>query len=42
MAGEPTPGGRADLVWDMGEAGRRRVAGITWDHVIDRLTESLR
>ena len=27
---------------DMGEAGRRRVADISWDHVIDRLTESLR
>jgi glycosyltransferase involved in cell wall biosynthesis len=26
---------------EMGEAGRRRVEGITWDHVIDRLTESL-
>jgi glycosyltransferase involved in cell wall biosynthesis len=27
---------------DMGAAGRARVAGITWDGVIDRLTESLR
>jgi glycosyltransferase involved in cell wall biosynthesis len=27
---------------EMGEAGRRVVSGITWDHVIDRLTESLR
>jgi glycosyltransferase involved in cell wall biosynthesis len=27
---------------DMGEAGRARVAGITWDGVIDRLTEGLR
>jgi glycosyltransferase involved in cell wall biosynthesis len=26
---------------DMGEAGRARVEGITWDHVIDRLTERL-
>jgi glycosyltransferase involved in cell wall biosynthesis len=26
----------------MGEAGHRRVAGISWDHVIDRLTETLR
>ena len=26
---------------EMGEAGRRRVAGITWDHVIDRLTEGV-
>jgi glycosyltransferase involved in cell wall biosynthesis len=26
---------------EMGEAGRRRVEGITWDHVIDRLTETL-
>jgi len=26
---------------EMGEAGRRVVEGITWDHVIDRLTESL-
>jgi glycosyltransferase involved in cell wall biosynthesis len=27
---------------DMGAAGRARVAGINWDGVIDRLTESLR
>ena len=27
---------------EMGEAGHARVADITWDHVIDRLTESLR
>jgi glycosyltransferase involved in cell wall biosynthesis len=27
---------------EMGEAGRARVAGITWDHVLDRLTETLR
>jgi glycosyltransferase involved in cell wall biosynthesis len=27
---------------EMGEAGRARVEDITWDHVIDRLTESLR
>lgn len=27
---------------DMGAAGRARVEGITWDSVIDRLTESLR
>jgi glycosyltransferase involved in cell wall biosynthesis len=27
---------------EMGEAGRRRVENITWDHVIDRLTETLR
>jgi glycosyltransferase involved in cell wall biosynthesis len=27
---------------EMGEAGRARVAGITWDHVIDRLTETIR
>jgi len=26
----------------MGAAGRARVEGITWDSVIDRLTESLR
>ncbi len=25
---------------DMGEEGRRRVAGITWDHVVDRLAEA--
>jgi len=27
---------------EMGEQGRRRVEGISWDHVIDQLTESLR
>jgi glycosyltransferase involved in cell wall biosynthesis len=27
---------------ELGEAGRLRVAGISWDHVIDRLTETLR
>jgi glycosyltransferase involved in cell wall biosynthesis len=27
---------------DMGEAGHRRVAHITWDTVVDRLTESIR
>jgi len=27
---------------DMGEEGRRRVAHITWDAVVDRLTESIR
>ena len=27
---------------EWGEAGRRRVADINWDHVIDRLTETLR
>jgi glycosyltransferase involved in cell wall biosynthesis len=27
---------------EMGESGRRRVQDITWDHVIDRLTESIR
>jgi glycosyltransferase involved in cell wall biosynthesis len=40
--------GAIDRLWawpearlrEAGEAGRRRVAGITWDHVIDRLTES--
>jgi glycosyltransferase involved in cell wall biosynthesis len=26
---------------EMGRAGRARVAGITWDRVIDRLTEGL-
>jgi glycosyltransferase involved in cell wall biosynthesis len=39
-----------DRMWEMpasrlqamGEAGRRRVADISWDHVIDRLTEALR
>jgi glycosyltransferase involved in cell wall biosynthesis len=27
---------------EMGEDGRRRVAHITWDTVVDRLTESIR
>jgi glycosyltransferase involved in cell wall biosynthesis len=27
---------------EMGEQGRRRVEGISWDHVIDQLTDSLR
>ena len=27
---------------EMGAEGRRRVEGISWDHVIDRLTESIR
>jgi glycosyltransferase involved in cell wall biosynthesis len=50
---EPSPEAIAegiDRLWqtpvsrlrEMGEAGRRRVEGITWDHVIDRLTETLR
>ena len=50
---EPTPEAVADGIdrlfalpaarlAEMGEAGRRRVAGITWDHVIDTLTESIR
>lgn len=50
---EPTPEAVAegiDRLWqrpeaslrDMGEAGRATVVDITWDHVIDRLTESLR
>jgi len=50
---EPRPEAVAtamDRVWgesegrlrEMGEEGHRRVAGITWDHVIDALTESLR
>ena len=42
-------GSAIDLLWErseaqlraMGEEGRRRVAGIGWDSVIDRLTESL-
>jgi glycosyltransferase involved in cell wall biosynthesis len=53
LVAEPTPEAVAEAIdrlyalspaslRDMGEAGRRRVAGITWDHVIDRLTESLR
>jgi glycosyltransferase involved in cell wall biosynthesis len=27
---------------DLGEAGRKRVAGVNWDHVVDCLTEGLR
>ena len=27
---------------EMGEAGHRRTAHITWDRVVDRLTESIR
>ena len=27
---------------EMGEAGHRRAAHITWDRVVDRLTESIR
>jgi glycosyltransferase involved in cell wall biosynthesis len=49
---DPTPDSVAngiDALWEepvarlreMGEAGRARVAGISWDHVIDRLTETL-
>jgi glycosyltransferase involved in cell wall biosynthesis len=50
---EPEPGAIAaaiDALWEtprsrleeLGEAGRERVAGITWERVIDRLTEELR
>ncbi len=53
MIAEPTPEAIAagiDTLWawpearlrDMGEAGRARVADISWDAVIDRLTESIR
>ena len=53
LVAEPEPEAIADAIdglWalpearrrEMGEAGRRRVEGITWDHVIDRLTETLR
>ena len=49
----PEPGALADTVdrlfsrsetqlREMGEAGHRRVAHITWDAVVDRLTESIR
>jgi glycosyltransferase involved in cell wall biosynthesis len=49
---EPTPEALADAIdrlWslsaarlrELGGAGHQRVAGITWDHVIDRLTESI-
>ncbi len=50
---DPSPealGEAIDRLWSwpearlraMGEAGRARVEGISWDHVIDRLTESFR
>lgn len=50
---DPTPESVAqtiDRLWatpetrlrDLGEAGRRRVENISWDHVIDRLTETVR
>jgi glycosyltransferase involved in cell wall biosynthesis len=50
---DPTPDAVADgidALWaepsarlrEMGEAGRARVEGISWDHVIDQLTETLR
>ena len=53
VVAEPEPEAIAaalDALWEqpaarlreMGQAGRARVADITWDHVIDRLTESLR
>ena len=53
VVAEPTPEALADAIdrfWalseptltEMGNAGRSRVAGISWDHVIDRLTESIR
>jgi glycosyltransferase involved in cell wall biosynthesis len=53
LIAQPEPKAIADAVdqlWalpesrlrEMGEAGRRRVEGISWDHVIDRLTETLR
>jgi glycosyltransferase involved in cell wall biosynthesis len=52
IVAEPNPEALAeaiDRLWSMpaerlralGEAGHARVAGITWDHVIDRLTETL-
>jgi glycosyltransferase involved in cell wall biosynthesis len=52
VVAEPAPEALAaaiDALWalpparlrEMGAAGRRRVAGITWDHVIDTLTEGL-
>ena len=52
LVAEPTPEGLAhaiDTLWEMpearlaamGAAGHERVAGITWDHVIDVLTEGL-
>jgi glycosyltransferase involved in cell wall biosynthesis len=53
VVAEPTPEALADAIdrfyalsdqtlTEMGSAGRSRVAGISWDHVIDRLTESIR
>jgi len=53
VVADPTPDSIAaaiDRLWgwpearlrDMGEAGRARVVDISWDAVIDRLTESLR
>ena len=53
MVAAPEPPAIADAIdrlWalpetrlrEMGEAGRRRVEGISWDYVIDRLTETLR
>ena len=53
LVAEPDPdalAARIDELWDlsaarlaeMGEAGERRVAGITWERVIDALTEPLR
>jgi glycosyltransferase involved in cell wall biosynthesis len=52
LVAEPSPEALAeavDRIWsfpearlrDLGEAGRKRVAGISWDRVIDRLTEGL-
>jgi glycosyltransferase involved in cell wall biosynthesis len=52
LVAEPTPESLAHAIdgfWQLpaarlaalGEAGRERVAGITWDHVIDVLTETL-
>jgi glycosyltransferase involved in cell wall biosynthesis len=53
LVASPTPeavAGAIDRIWEltgarlreMGEAGLSRVRGISWDHVIDRLTEPLR
>jgi len=53
VVAEPSPEALADAIdrfyalseetlADLGNAGRSRVAGISWDHVIDRLTESIR
>jgi glycosyltransferase involved in cell wall biosynthesis len=53
LTAAPTPealAGAIDRLWElkeehlreMGEAGLARVADISWDHVIDRLTESVR